>query len=171
VVAEYADEAVSGAHTNREQLRTMLRIATSAERCPFRAVIVDDLSRLSREIGDTHAIIFRDLAGAGVKVMDTGGLDSESDSGEMTVAMRSIINREYVRSVSKQTHRRLTGRAIAGYSTGGSMATALSSNLIRRTSSIRASSGESTNQKRRWCAGSSSSTTPARRRTNRSLRR
>ena len=121
VVAEYADEAVSGAHTNREQLRTLLRIATAGERSPFRAVIVDDLSRLSRDIGDTHAIIFRELAGAGVKVLDTGGLDSESDSGEMTIAMRSIINREYIRAVSKQTHRGLTGRALAGFSTGGSL--------------------------------------------------
>ncbi|MDQ3369320.1 MAG: recombinase family protein [Myxococcota bacterium] len=95
----------------------MLDVAMDSERSPFRAVMVDDLSRLSRDIGDTHAIVFRDLAGAGVKVLDTGGLDSESDSGEMTVAMRSIINREYIRGVSKQTHRGLTGRAIAGFST------------------------------------------------------
>jgi DNA invertase Pin-like site-specific DNA recombinase len=83
-------------------------------------VIVDDLSRLSRDIGDTHAIVFGELAGAGVKVLDTHGLDSEADSGEMTVAMRSIINREYIRGVAKQTHRGLEGRALAGFSTGGS---------------------------------------------------
>jgi len=121
VVAKFADEAVSGAHANRDQLREMLRVATASSQSPFRAVIVDDLSRLSRDIGDTHVIIFRELAGAGVKVLDTGGLDSASDSGEMTVAMRSIINREYIRAVSKQTHRGLTGRALAGFSTGGSL--------------------------------------------------
>lgn len=120
IVAVYSDAAVSGTHTNREGLRKLRDMATG-KRCPFRVVIVEDLSRLSRDIGDTHTIVFRDLAGAGIKVVDTSGLDSEADSGEMQIAMKSIISREYVRAVSKMTHRGMTGRALAGFSTGGSL--------------------------------------------------
>ena len=58
VVAEFTDAAMSGAHTDRVQLRRMLDIATATKRPPFKAVIVDDLSRLSRDLGDTWRIIF-----------------------------------------------------------------------------------------------------------------
>lgn len=120
VIAEFSDAAISGTHTKREQLQALLA-GTRSKRRPFRAVIVDDLSRLSRDIGDTHTLIFRDLAGVGIKLVDTSGLDSEADSGEMTIAMGSIINSQYVKAIAKQTHRGLTGRALAGFSTGGSL--------------------------------------------------
>jgi site-specific DNA recombinase len=99
----------------------MLDVATATKRSPFRALIVDDLSRLSRDIGDTHSIVFCDLAGAGVKLVDTSGLDSSHDSAEMTITMGSIINSQYVKNIARQTHRGLTGRALAGFSTGGSL--------------------------------------------------
>ncbi|MDX2091215.1 MAG: recombinase family protein [Kofleriaceae bacterium] len=118
VVAVFSDAAVSGTHTNRDGLRRMLAVVTG-KRCPFRVVIVEDLSRLSRDIGDTHAIVFRDLAGAGVKVMDTSGLDSESESGELQIALKSIIGRDYIRTLAKMTHRGLKGRALGGFATGG----------------------------------------------------
>lgn len=35
--------------------------------------------------------------------------------------MQSIIASQYVAAIQKQTHRGLTGRAIAGFSTGGSL--------------------------------------------------
>jgi DNA invertase Pin-like site-specific DNA recombinase len=120
IVGEYTDAAVSGTHTQRAQLQKLLAAAESKAK-PFTAVIVDDLSRLSRDIGETHKMIFGTMAGAGVKLLDTSGLDSESDSGEMTIAMKSIVNREYIRNVSRQTHRGLDGRARAGFSTGGSL--------------------------------------------------
>jgi plasmid stabilization system protein ParE len=42
-------------------------------------VLVDDLSRLSRDLGDTWQIVFRDLASAGVRVIDvTTGLASDA---------------------------------------------------------------------------------------------
>lgn len=119
VVAEFTDAAESGTHMNRAQLRRMLDVATATKRPPFRVVIVDDLSRLSRNIGATHNII-DELASVGVKLLDVStGIDSENENAEMTMGMHSIINAQYIRTIRKQTHRGLEGRALAGFSTGG----------------------------------------------------
>lgn len=119
VIAEFHDAATSGTHTNRAQLRGMLDVATATKRPPFRVVIVDDLSRLSRDVGNTHSII-AELASVGVKLFDLStGIDSESENAELTIGMHALINSQYIRAIRKQTHRGLTGRALAGFSTGG----------------------------------------------------
>lgn len=121
VVAEFSDAAVSGTHTERAQLRRMLDVATATKRPPFRAVLVDDLSRLSRDVADTHSII-AELLSVGVRLLDVSvGLDSEREDAELTIGMHALINSQYVRAIAKQTHRGLDGRARAGFSTGGSL--------------------------------------------------
>jgi DNA invertase Pin-like site-specific DNA recombinase len=54
-------------HTEREQLQKLLR---NAEQREFDRVLVDDLSRLSRDLGATWRIVFEDLASRGVRVID-----------------------------------------------------------------------------------------------------
>lgn len=120
VVAEFTDAAVSGAHTDRAQLRRMLDIATATRRPPFRAVLVDDLSRLSRNMGDFWRVV-DDLAGAGVHVIDVQtGMSSEDPNARMVFGAKSLVNDQFLQMVRYQTHRGLTGRAIAGFSAGGS---------------------------------------------------
>jgi hypothetical protein len=46
-------------------------LKAAAQGSPFRAVLVDDLSRLSRDLGNTWRIVFDDLASADVKVIDS----------------------------------------------------------------------------------------------------
>lgn len=118
VVDVHTDHAVSGTHTARAGLQAMLARAESKAR-PYRAVIVHDLSRLSRDIGDTWDIVYRKLGARGIKVMDTMGLDSESESGELMVAMQAIIHRGFIRSISKNTHRGMSSRAGEGFAIGG----------------------------------------------------
>src|SRR4051794_13909511 len=67
VAAEYADAAMSGSHTDRINLQRLLR---DAARKDFDRVLVDDLSRLSRDLGATWRIIFEDLAAHRVHVVD-----------------------------------------------------------------------------------------------------
>jgi DNA invertase Pin-like site-specific DNA recombinase len=57
-------------HQERAELQRMLATATRRRTCPFQAVVVDDLSRLSRDRWDMGQIVFRDLAAAGVRVID-----------------------------------------------------------------------------------------------------
>ena len=59
LVAEFSDAAVSGANTRLlSGLQEALRSAFT-EPTPFDAIVVDQLSRLSRDVGDTDAIIKR----------------------------------------------------------------------------------------------------------------
>jgi DNA invertase Pin-like site-specific DNA recombinase len=99
----------------------MLDAATATRRPPFRAVLVDDLSRLSRSIGDTWRII-DDLAAAGVKVIDVRtGMSSDDPNARVMFAASSMVNDQFLQLVRYQTHRGLQGRALGGFSTGGSL--------------------------------------------------
>ena len=67
VVATFSDAAISGSHMEREQLQKLL---SDADRRKFDCVLVEDLSRLSRDLGATWRIVFEDLASRGVRVID-----------------------------------------------------------------------------------------------------
>ncbi len=85
VVAEYSDAAISGAHVERADMQRMLTATRQRGGAPFRAVLVDDLSRLSRDLGNTWQIVFHDLASADVKVIDvTTGLASDGAGARLT---------------------------------------------------------------------------------------
>jgi DNA invertase Pin-like site-specific DNA recombinase len=117
VAGEYADAAISGSHMDRARLQ---RLLADARRCSFHAVIVDDLSRLSRDLGDTWRIVFEDLGSVGIKVIDAStGLASDSDGARLTFGAMALVNDTFLQLVKKETHRGLEGRAIQGFATGG----------------------------------------------------
>ncbi|MBK7580177.1 MAG: recombinase family protein [Myxococcales bacterium] len=120
VVAEYKDAAISGAHVERAEMQRLLAAARSRGGPPFRAVLVDDLSRLSRDLGDTWQIVFRDLASADVKVVDvTTGLASDGAGARLTFGAMALVNDTFLQLVRAETHRGLEGRALGGFWTGG----------------------------------------------------
>lgn len=117
VVETYSDAAMSGSHTEREQLQKLLR---SAAQRRFSCVLVDDLSRLSRDLGATWRIIFEDLAGRGVRVIDcTTGVASDAVGGRLTFGAMALVNDTFLQMVRAETHRGLEGRALSGFATGG----------------------------------------------------
>ena len=117
VTKVYADAAKSGAHMERAQLQQLLR---DAARKKFDVVLVDDLSRLSRDLGDTWRIVFQDLAAADVRVIDVEtGRASDEDSARLLFGVKGLFADQYLQAVRRQTHRGLEGRAIAGFHTGG----------------------------------------------------
>ncbi len=117
VVAAYSDAAISGSHTEREQLQKLLR---NAEQREFDCVLVDDLSRLSRDLGATWRIVFEDLASRGVRVIDcTTGVASDAVGGRLTFGALALVNDTFLQMVRTETHRGLEGRALAGFATGG----------------------------------------------------
>ncbi len=119
VVELFDDAGVSGATLERGGLQRLLAMARS-RLCPFRYVIVDDLSRLSRDLGDAWNLVFNDLAGEDIVVVDvTTGMASDNPAARATFGALALVNDMARQSVRRQTRRGLEGRALAGFHTGG----------------------------------------------------
>ena len=120
VLGIYQDAAESGAHVERADLQRLLGDATRSRPAPFAAVLVDDTSRLSRDLGSAWQLIFGDLASANVSVIDasTGRASSDKDAW-MSFGMTALINHCFLQMVRHETHRGMEGRALAGFWTGG----------------------------------------------------
>jgi DNA invertase Pin-like site-specific DNA recombinase len=117
VTKVYADAAKSGATMDRIQLQQLLRDAAKRR---FDVVLVDDLSRLSRDLGDTWRIVFQDLAATDVRVIDVEtGRGSDEDSARLLFGVKGLFADQYLQAVRRQTHRGLEGRALTGFHTGG----------------------------------------------------
>jgi site-specific DNA recombinase len=117
VVAEYSDAAVSGSHTDRENLQ---RLLADARRGAFRHVLLDDLSRLSRDLGDTWRLVFSEFASHDVSVVDvTSGLSSDAQGARMAFGAMALISDGFLQMIRTETHRGLEGCALAGFATGG----------------------------------------------------
>jgi site-specific DNA recombinase len=121
VVATYKDEAMSGAKfRSRPAVQQLLEDADQPRRRPFDCVIVDDLSRLSREMLTALSVIFTRLKRAGVVFVDRQSGSASNNPQSLVyftaVALAAELQRESSRS---QTHRGLEGLFQKGRSTGG----------------------------------------------------
>ncbi len=120
VGAEFNDAAKTGANVEREGMQRLLAAARNGRGSAFSVVLVDDLSRLSRDLGDTWQIVFRDLAAVSVRVIDvTTGLASDGAGARLTFGALALVNDTFLQLVRAETHRGLEGRALGGFSTGG----------------------------------------------------
>jgi site-specific DNA recombinase len=117
VVGDYADAAVSGSHTDRASLQ---RLIADSRRGAFRSILVDDLSRLSRDLGDFWRLTFSEFASMGVTVIDAStGMASNDQGARMAFGAMALISDGFVQMIRRETHRGLEGRALAGFATGG----------------------------------------------------
>jgi hypothetical protein len=83
-------------------------------------VLVDDLSRLSRDLWDMGQIVFGDLSSANIRVVDLmTGISSDSPQARQMFAAMGMGNDFFLQVVKNETHRGLEGRAIKGFWTGG----------------------------------------------------
>jgi len=120
VVAEFKDAAESGAHLERADMQRMLAATRKRGGAPFQAVLVDDLSRLSRDLGNTWRIVFEDLANVDVRVVDcTTGMASDGEGARLMYGATALVNDYFLQLVRTETHRGLEGRALQGFWTGG----------------------------------------------------
>jgi site-specific DNA recombinase len=114
----YVDEAVSGVGIDRAALGRMMAAATSAA-CPFDAILVDDTSRLSRNMKDSLEIR-EQLKFAGIRqVAVSQGIDSDDEQSDVLVSVHALVDSLYVKELAKKTHRGLEGLMLRGLSTGG----------------------------------------------------
>ena len=111
----YIDQAISGSIVNRPGLQA-LQIA--AENKEFEAVVVDDLSRLSRSNHQmlTMVLKFNYLQIKIVSVSD--GIVSDDENSKLGIHLRGLMNELYLDDLKKKTMRGLEGQKLRGFSAG-----------------------------------------------------
>ena len=114
----YTDEAVSGAGSDRNGLQRLLAASKSEPRA-FDVILVDDTSRLSRNMGDASRIR-EELSFVGVRIIAVSqGIDSEDEQAEVLFAVHGLVDTLYIKELGKKTHRALEGLVLRGLHTGG----------------------------------------------------
>jgi DNA invertase Pin-like site-specific DNA recombinase len=116
----YADAAVSGASIEgRTGLQSLLTAGASSPR-PFDILLVDDSSRVARDLADALRVLQR-LKFAGVRVIYISqGIDSASEQAETLVAVHGLVDSLYLREMAHKIRRGLAGQLERGFATGSS---------------------------------------------------
>jgi len=111
----YADQAQSGARSDRPALAALMTAARAGE---FDVVLADDLSRLAR---DNHLMlsIIAELHFEGIRVISVAdGLDSTDEESTLAIQVRGIFNELQLRDLKKKTLRGQIGQKERGFFVG-----------------------------------------------------
>ena len=116
IVDRFEDSAMSGAKSDRPAYQ---RLLVCAERKQFNVLLVDDLSRLSRDQIEIERLRrklqFWDIRLIGV----SDGIDTYAKGHRLQTGVRGLIDELYLEDLKEKTHRGLYGQASKGYSCGG----------------------------------------------------
>ncbi len=118
IVAEHADEAVSGSVpvALRPGGKALLADAMAGR---FDVLVLEGLDRLSREIGEAETITKR-LEHRGIRIVGTAdGYDSQAQGRKVLRIARGLVNELYLDDLRQKTHRGLAGQFGRGYHVGG----------------------------------------------------
>ena len=114
----YADEAISGATDDRAGLQKLLLAARRKPR-PFDVVLVDDTSRLSRDLANSLDIV-KQMKFAGIRVVFISqGFDTSAPQTQTLVTVHGLVDSLYLEELAKKTFRGVEQRALDGLHTGG----------------------------------------------------
>jgi len=115
----YTDAAVSGSSIEgRPGLQALLAAAKTSPR-PFDVVLVDDSSRIARDLADALRTM-QTLKFHGVRVIYISqGIDSASEQADSLIAMHGLVDSLYLKELAKKTKRGLAGQLERGFVTGG----------------------------------------------------
>ena len=111
----FIDEALSGSLLNRPGLQALDKAAENKE---FEAVVVDDLSRLSRSNHQMLTLVLK-LNYYQVKLVSVSdGIVTDDENSKLGIQMRGLINELYLDDLGKKTMRGLEGQKLRGFSAG-----------------------------------------------------
>lgn len=111
----FRDAAATGATTQRKGLQRLLR---AAEAKRFDVLLVEDVSRISRDTADATELLRR-FQRWGVRVIGVAdGVDTATDSGVMAFQLRAVLAEQEREAGRQRTRRGLAGRARQGFATG-----------------------------------------------------
>jgi DNA invertase Pin-like site-specific DNA recombinase len=113
----YTDAAISGASLERPGI-SALRTAATHRPLPFDVLLVDDSSRVSRDLADAVRLL-QELRFCGVRVIYISqNIDSASEQAETLVAVHGVVDSLYLREMAKKIKRGLAGQLERGFATG-----------------------------------------------------
>ena len=116
IVEEFSDAGISGTKNNRPGYLAMLAAAKAKA---FDVLLVDDLSRLSRDDIETKQTIRR-LTFSGIRIIGVSdGYDSSTKGAKIQATVRGMMNEIYLDDLAEKTHRGQTGQALKGFNCGG----------------------------------------------------
>ena len=111
----YSDEAISGSLIDRPALKALERAAGNKE---FDAVIVDDLSRLSRSNYQMMTLVLKFNYYCIKIVSVSDGINTDDENSKLGIQLRGLVNELYLDDLRKKTMRGLEGQKLRGFSTG-----------------------------------------------------
>jgi site-specific DNA recombinase len=113
------DEAKSAATiAGRPALQSLSQDAKTKPR-PFDRILIDDTSRLARNLPDSLRLIDT-LRYYGVHVTSvTQGIDSEHSSARQLLTLNGMMDEQYLVNLGEKVHRGQEGRALLGLQPGG----------------------------------------------------
>jgi DNA invertase Pin-like site-specific DNA recombinase len=118
ITHRYQDQGISGSMDARQRpgYRALLEDAKVKR---FDVVLVDDLSRLSRDEAEL-ILTRRKLTFHGVRLVGVSdGFDSAAKGHKIQATVRGMMNEMFLDDLKEKTHRGLTGQALKGHHTGG----------------------------------------------------
>ncbi|MGO8854420.1 MAG: recombinase family protein [Steroidobacteraceae bacterium] len=116
VIAHYADAAITGSDNRRPEY---LKMQQAAARREFDVLIVDDLSRLTRDSVEQEMTLRR-LEFQGIRIIATSdGYDSKSKARKIQRGFKGLMNEMFLDDLRDKVHRGLEGQAIKGRWCGG----------------------------------------------------
>ncbi len=111
----YIDEAISGSLINRPGLQALEKAAENKE---FEAVMVDDLSRLSRSNHQMLTLVLKFNYYQVKLISVSDGIITDDENSKLGIQMRGLINELYLDDLRKKTLRGLEGQKLRGFSAG-----------------------------------------------------
>jgi site-specific DNA recombinase len=116
---QYADEALSGMGVEHRPAYRRLLDAIAHPVRPFDVLLVDDLSRLSRDAAEILRLV-RSLQSAGIRLISVAdGIETGHKLSKLAVSMKAVMNELYLDDLRDRTLRGLRGRFARGMHTGG----------------------------------------------------
>ncbi len=100
---------------------TSLMAAARRRDCPFDCILIDDTSRLSRNLGDVLKLaeIIRTPASPVYIRHPKAGLVSGGIAFRMMLSVYGIVDEQYIRGLAEKTRRGIEGRVLHGFVGGG----------------------------------------------------
>jgi DNA invertase Pin-like site-specific DNA recombinase len=119
VVATFQDAALSGFGVEHRPGYQQLLAAALAVPARFEAILVEDLSRLTRDTGDLLRLYHR-LRLKGVELIGVSdGIATGQQGAKVHLTVKGLVNELYLDDLREKTHRGLVGCMTRGLSAGG----------------------------------------------------
>ncbi len=120
--AVYADEAMSGSTAHRTQYQKLLaEIAGSNGRPPYDVILLEDLSRMSRDMSEVVRLV-KAAPIWNIRVVGVNdGVDTARKGTKLLTYVKAAMNEEFLGDLKARVHGGLAERFRAGYHAGGSL--------------------------------------------------